>query len=129
MTCHTLYRSSGLEITSCVGDASQRQAKPMHFSTFEVHFQDDGAYTLHESGRAMLIDVHHVEVRRAGATRTYSRPIVSADRGTSIRISSGVAEALRPRDGDTRLDVPSGVVRLGPRGFAALRALRRAIEE
>jgi len=129
MTCHTLYRSPALEITSCVGDASQRQAKPMHFSSFEVHFQDDGAYTLHEPGRAVLIDVHHVEVRHAGTTRTYSRPVVSADRGTSIRFSSAVAEALRPRDRDTAVEFPSGVVRLGPRGFAALRALRRAIEE
>ena len=129
MSCHSLYRSPALEITSCVGDASRRQPKPMHFSSFEVHFQDDGAYTLHESGRALLVDVHHVEVRRAGTTCTYSRPVVSADRGTSIRFSSGIADALRPRDGDTPIEFPSGVVRLGPHGFAALRALRRAIDD
>ncbi len=130
MTCHSLYRSGTLEITRCIGDASQRKPKAMHFPSFEVHFQDDGAYTLHESGRALLVDVHHVELRRAGTTRTYSRPAVSTDRGTSIRFSSAFVDALLPcADRHAPAVFPIGVVRLGVSAFGELRALRRAIDE
>ena len=130
MTCHSLYRSTTLEITSCIGDASQRKPKAMHFPSFEVHFQDDGAYTLHESGRAVLVDAHHVELRRAGTTLTYSRPVVSADRGTSIRFSSAVADMLLAgASRRAQREFPSGVVRLGVDGFGEMRALRRAIDD
>jgi len=102
----------------------------MHFASSELHFQDDGAYTLHEAGRAVLIDAHHVELRRAGTTLTYSRPVVSADRGMSIRLSPALVDALLPRNGGGgRVEFPSGVLRLGSSGFVELRALRRAIDD
>ena len=130
MTCQTLYRSAALEITSCIGDASRRSPAAMHFESFEAHFQDDGAYTLHDGPRAVLVDVHHVELRRAGTTRTYSRPAVSADRGTSIRFSAAVLDVLSNASDDSPpAEFPTGVVRLGPRGFRHLRALRRAVAE
>lgn len=130
MTCQGLYSSTTLEITSCVGDASRRSPKPMHFASFELHFQDDGAYTLHEAGRAVLIDAHHVELRRAGTTLTYSRPVVSADRGMSIRLSRPLLDALLPRDaGGAPVEFPSGVLRLRSSGFGELRSLRRAIDD
>ena len=102
----------------------------MHFPSFEVHFQNDGAYTLHEAGRAILIDAHHVELRAAGSTLTYSRPVVSVDRGMSIRLSRALVDALLPHNpAGAPVEFPSGVVRLGPGGFGEVRALRRAIEE
>ena len=130
MTCHRLYQSSALEITSCVGEASQRKPAAMHFQSFEVHFQDDGAYVLHDERRSVLVDAHHVELRRPGTTLTYSRPAVSADRGTSIRFSSAVAASLLPlSESDTPASFPSGIVPLDSRGFRQLRALRRSIHE
>jgi hypothetical protein len=125
MTCHRLFRSSALEITNCVGDASVRKPLPMHFASFEAHFQDDGAYVLHEGHRSILIDVHYVELRRAGSTQTYSRPAVSVDRGMSIRFGSSVLDALLPPS-DGPVDFPTGAVRLGLGEFRRLRALRRA---
>lgn len=129
MSCHGLYRSDSLEIASCVGDASRRDAVAMHFPLFEAHFQDDGAYFLHGAHDTVLVDAHHVELRAAGSTHTYSRPVVPTDRGMSIRFSldwlggpSGCAtNAIAP--------FRSRVVPLGWRRFRQLRALRRTLEQ
>lgn len=130
MPCHPLYRSQAIDIVRCVGDASKREPVEMHWPLFEAHFQDDGAYFLHDGGRTVLVDVHHVELRPAGSSQTYSRPVVSADRGTSIRFAPEVVESLTlDPTGVSGIGFTSAVVRLGPRGFRRLRALRRALDE
>src|SRR5688500_15719358 len=102
----------------------------MQWPPFEPRHQDDGAYFVHDGPRTILVDVHHVELRRAGTSETYSRPVVSVDRGTSIRFSADVAGVLAGRDRRwTDSDFRTGVVRLDPNAFRQFRALRRALQQ
>jgi AraC-like DNA-binding protein len=129
MSCHSLYRSDALEISRCVGDASHRDPVEMRFSTYELHFQDDGAYFLHAGRETVLVDVHHVELRRAGTVQTYSRPVVSADRGTSVRFSQAVLGGIWASATDSSTNFTPNVVPLDWPGFLQLRGLRRALDE
>jgi AraC-like DNA-binding protein len=110
-----MFRYDELEITNCVGDASKREAIARSWPAFEAHFQVDGAYFVHYGSEPQLVDVHHVELRRAGMLAEYSRPMISVDQGLSIRFSVSRLQSF-----------PIGVVRVGSRAFAELRALRWA---
>jgi len=130
MPCQTLYRSDALEVASCVGDAARRRPHSMHFPSFEAHFQTDGAYFLHEGTEARLIDVHHVELRRARSTEMYSRPIVSSDCGMSVRFSLGSLGSEWSSNDDPHGTVfPTGAVRVDWQRFRELCALRAALEQ
>lgn len=127
MSCHALYRSDRFEVASCIGNASRRDPSAMHFLSYEVHFQTDGAYFLHDGPRTQLVDVHHVELRRARRTEVYSRPVVASDRGLSIRFSLaalGVSQLGVQADDS----FPTGAVHLTWQRFRELRALRAALE-
>jgi AraC-like DNA-binding protein len=91
-----LYRSQALDLVSCIGNATHRDPYVMEWSLFEVHFQDDGGYLLGDGERTLVVDPNHVEIRWAGSSAIYSRPPVSADRGTSARLPVGLARRLLP---------------------------------
>ena len=129
MPCQNLYRSGALDILSCTGDATRRLPAATRWPSYEVHFQDDGAYFLHDGADPTLVDVHCVEVRRAGLTQVYSRPVVPVDRGTSIRFDpSALGAESRSVATTPAADIPCGIVLVGRQAFAELQGLRRALD-